>query len=337
MGVSVREEPHMSATPANKAHSTNPNGPSYVPGAVENMVLRPDRPAWDIRGTTVAGDRTPVTAPRGRRWSMGTEAFVLTNSAESCSCRTPSVSQGFVINTPMSPPSCPRCDSPMVRRTARRGQHQGSEFWGCPNFPKCRGIVSDPPPDHPESDVGERPAPILPEDEPSDNGGDSRGWQARVLTAVEEVVETVDKVQRWQLESDEPDATGKWEDKEHRKKVLRYVWKRDGRRCGLCAGEMKLEGAHIEHIVPKVFAVFDIRKGGKAVEGTRYKSRLHKLDNLQAAHTYCNRRKGNTPEVSKWRHPNMPAITVADTDDGKEFVVPWKPTRKRAHPRTRRP
>ena len=192
-------------------------------------------------------------------------------------------------------------------------------------------------PDHPESDVGERPAPILPEDEPSDNGGESRGWQARVLTAVGTVVETVDKVQRWQLESDEPDATGKWKDKEHRKKVLRYVWKRDGRRCGLCAGEMKFEGAHIEHIVPKVFAVFDIRKGGKAVEGTRYKSRLHKLDNLQAAHTYCNRRKGNTTGVSKWRHPNMPALTVADTDDGKEFVVPWKPTRKRAHPRTRRP
>ena len=87
MGVSVREEPHMSATPANKAHSTNLNGPSCLPGAVENMVLRPDRPAWDIRGTTGAGDRTPVTVPRGRRWSMGTEAFVLTNSAESCSCR----------------------------------------------------------------------------------------------------------------------------------------------------------------------------------------------------------------------------------------------------------
>ena len=212
----------------------------------------------------------------------------------------------------------------MVRRTARRGQHQGNEFWGCPNFPKCRGTVSDPRPDQQESHVEERPATRSAQHAASDNAAGSRGWRDKVFTAVGAVVETVDKVQRWQLESDEPDATGRW-DEEHRPGVLRYVYKRDGLRCGLCAGEMKLKGAHVEHIVPKVFAVFDIRKGGKAVEGTRYKSRLHKLDNLQAAHTYCNRRKGNTPEVSKWRHPSMPEIAVADTDDGRELVVPWKP------------
>ena len=66
-------------------------------------------------------------------------------------------------------------------------------------------------------------------------------------------------------------------------------------------------------------------KGGKAEPGTRYKSRLHKIDNLQAAHTYCNKRKGNTPEVAKWRHPAMPPLTVADADDGRAFVLPWKP------------
>lgn len=48
---------------------------------------------------------------------------------------------------------------------------------------------------------------------------------------------------------------------------------------------MKLKGALIDHVVPKVFAVFDIRRGRKAVTGTRYTSRLHKPDNLQAAHT----------------------------------------------------
>ena len=36
-------------------------------------------------------------------------------------------------------PACPACGSAMVRRTARRGDHAGSAFWGCSTFPKCRG------------------------------------------------------------------------------------------------------------------------------------------------------------------------------------------------------
>ena len=149
---------------------------------------------------------------------------------------------------------------------------------------------------------------------------EAAGKPAGFLT---KVAKAVDKGYRWYLESDEPDATGRWDDA-HRRRVLSYVFDRDSGRCGLCAGEMKLQGAHIEHVVPKVFAVFDVRKGGKAEPGTRYKSRLHKIDNLQAAHTYCNKRKGNTPEVAKWRHPAMPPLTVADAEDGQPFVLPRK-------------
>ncbi|ROZ71477.1 restriction endonuclease [Ramlibacter sp. WS9] len=36
-------------------------------------------------------------------------------------------------------PSCPLCESTMVRRTARKGVNAGSSFWGCPKFPVCRG------------------------------------------------------------------------------------------------------------------------------------------------------------------------------------------------------
>jgi hypothetical protein len=36
---------------------------------------------------------------------------------------------------------CPRCGSPMVFRTAKRGAHSGNQFWGCSNFPKCRFII----------------------------------------------------------------------------------------------------------------------------------------------------------------------------------------------------
>lgn len=36
-------------------------------------------------------------------------------------------------------PSCPKCGSAMVRRTARSGAGAGQEFWGCSTYPKCRG------------------------------------------------------------------------------------------------------------------------------------------------------------------------------------------------------
>jgi restriction system protein len=38
-------------------------------------------------------------------------------------------------------PTCPRCTQPMVRRTARKGPNAGQEFWGCSDYPRCRGTV----------------------------------------------------------------------------------------------------------------------------------------------------------------------------------------------------
>jgi len=38
-------------------------------------------------------------------------------------------------------PPCPKCGRPMVLRTAKReGPHKGKKFWGCPDFPRCRGV-----------------------------------------------------------------------------------------------------------------------------------------------------------------------------------------------------
>jgi restriction system protein len=37
-------------------------------------------------------------------------------------------------------PHCPICHSQMIKRKARRGSRAaGQEFWGCPNYPDCRG------------------------------------------------------------------------------------------------------------------------------------------------------------------------------------------------------
>ena len=210
-------------------------------------------------------------------------------------------------------PDCPKCGRPMVRRTARRGANAGSEFWGCSEYPRCRGIVQHQPPVDAPADE-DAPAPDL---EAQDNAEEASAPDAgdKPRGFLTKVVKAIDKGHRWYLESDEPDATGRWDDA-HRRRMLSYVYERDGGRCGLCAGETKIKGAQIEHVVPKVFVLFDVGKGGKAEPGTQYKSRLHKIDNLQAAHTYCNKRKGNTPDVDKWRHPAMPPLTVADTEDG---------------------
>lgn len=37
-------------------------------------------------------------------------------------------------------PLCPRCDSPMVLRAAKRGVNAGSSFYGCTRYPACKGI-----------------------------------------------------------------------------------------------------------------------------------------------------------------------------------------------------
>ena len=36
---------------------------------------------------------------------------------------------------------CPKCGSDMVMRESKKGPNQGQQFWGCSNFPKCRGVV----------------------------------------------------------------------------------------------------------------------------------------------------------------------------------------------------
>ena len=39
-------------------------------------------------------------------------------------------------------PNCPICNSEMVQRIAKKGARQGQVFYGCLQFPKCRGVVN---------------------------------------------------------------------------------------------------------------------------------------------------------------------------------------------------
>lgn len=45
-----------------------------------------------------------------------------------------------VDTVPGETPKCPKCGAPMVLRTATKGDNKGSQFYGCSQFPKCRGI-----------------------------------------------------------------------------------------------------------------------------------------------------------------------------------------------------
>lgn len=38
-------------------------------------------------------------------------------------------------------PNCPKCGGAMVKRLARKGPNAGQEFWGCSDFPQCRGTL----------------------------------------------------------------------------------------------------------------------------------------------------------------------------------------------------
>ena len=41
--------------------------------------------------------------------------------------------------TTTSGPVCPVCQSAMVKRTAKRGANSGNAFWGCSQYPGCKG------------------------------------------------------------------------------------------------------------------------------------------------------------------------------------------------------
>ena len=38
-------------------------------------------------------------------------------------------------------PFCPKCGKEMVLRTAKRGSSEGQQFWGCPDYPNCHGVL----------------------------------------------------------------------------------------------------------------------------------------------------------------------------------------------------
>ena len=83
--------------------------------------------------------QAPVTPARAAN-----QAPAVPTSAASQVSTTPARAKSQAIGDGTDPdaPRCPVCGSTMVLRTAKRGARAGKKFWGCSEYPYCRGIIN---------------------------------------------------------------------------------------------------------------------------------------------------------------------------------------------------
>ena len=92
---------------------------------------------------------TGTFTPQAREWAKdkpirlfgGDEFLKVMRRAQKTGNSTPKPIESKDAVPDNQSPSCPKCGSPMVLRTARTGAYQGKQFFGCSNYPKCQGIV----------------------------------------------------------------------------------------------------------------------------------------------------------------------------------------------------
>ena len=102
-------------------------------------LLMVDRAANSAKVVTTSGF-TPdaVTFARGKPIELiGKDALLkLLHGVQSRGVSAPGIALTASTSTTLS---CPKCEAEMVRRTARKGASAGQDFWGCRNYPECRG------------------------------------------------------------------------------------------------------------------------------------------------------------------------------------------------------
>jgi predicted RNA-binding Zn-ribbon protein involved in translation (DUF1610 family) len=91
---------------------------------------------------------TSTFTPQAREWARG-KPISLREGKEIISLlqkarKNPRQIPSSTMDAPkaeMAPPLCPKCGSQMVIRIAKQGPNIGGKFWGCPNYPKCNGLL----------------------------------------------------------------------------------------------------------------------------------------------------------------------------------------------------
>ena len=107
-------------------------GPAVPAGAAAQWPKSPSVPV------SVAA-QAPTTPARAANQAPAVPA-----SAASQVSTTPARAKSQAIGDGTDPdaPRCPVCGSTMVLRTAKRGARAGKKFWGCSEYPYCRGIIN---------------------------------------------------------------------------------------------------------------------------------------------------------------------------------------------------
>jgi len=112
------------------------------------MAARGATGGFVVTSGVFSGDARAFAEGRNVKLVDGAQLFALIRQAkDSLAVRPPgpqprpsSSQQASAPRAAMATPLCPACATAMVKRTARKGQNAGAEFWGCVQFPACRGV-----------------------------------------------------------------------------------------------------------------------------------------------------------------------------------------------------
>ena len=100
---------------------------------------RPDRAERDAFVEAVfAGARLPLLRLPARRAYAAQELTARLQAVLQPGAAPPRAAAPSPGEAPV--PTCPKCGSPMLLRTAQHGREPGRQFYGCPNFPRCRQV-----------------------------------------------------------------------------------------------------------------------------------------------------------------------------------------------------
>ena len=121
--------------------SAFPDGDSSWDALVAKLTDAEDVGVDAARFESAAGSM-PVGA--SAQWPAATQGPAAPASAASQVSTTPARAKSQAIGDGTDPdaPRCPVCGSTMVLRTAKRGARAGKKFWGCSEYPYCRGIIN---------------------------------------------------------------------------------------------------------------------------------------------------------------------------------------------------
>ena len=110
------------------------------------MAARGATGGFVVTSGTFSGDAQDFAQGRNVKLVDGARLFGPIKQAKESLSSRPSDSKTTLDRRPPAEPSgasmpnCPKCAAAMVKRTAKKGQNAGNEFWGCTTYPVCRGI-----------------------------------------------------------------------------------------------------------------------------------------------------------------------------------------------------